>query len=120
MKKKGAVNLEDIRKHIHCKKISIKLYEKDNKEELFKILPLLLNSDIEIELIDFNKSLENKDIRKLEQISPKITVDFRYMIDSYYSGNNVEQTYDMGCYSKILDKIEYLTKTAKMNFSEQE
>lgn len=118
--KEGYCKFEDIKKYIHCKKISIQLYEKYNKEELFKILPLLVNSNIEIELIDFNKSLESKDIRKLEQISPKITVNFRYMIDSYYSGSNVELTYNMECYSKILDKIEYLTKTAKMNFSKQE
>ncbi len=118
--KDGYCKFEDIKKYIHCKKVSIQLYKNDNKDELFKILPLLLNSGIEIELIDFNKSLENKDIRKLEQISHKIKVTFRYMIDSYYSGNNVELTYDMGEYSKILDKIEYLTKATKMNFSKKE
>ena len=118
--KEGYCKFTDIKNNLNCKKLSIQLYENDNKDELFKVLPLLVNSGIEIELVEFNKILENKDIRKLGQISPKITVNFRYMIDSYYSGNNVEQTYDMECYSKILDKIEYLTKTAKMNFSKKE
>ncbi len=118
--KEGSCKIEDIKKYIHCKKIFILLYKNDNKDELFKILPLLLNSGIEIELVEFNKILENNDIRKLEQISPKITVNFNYIIDSYYSGQNVELTYNMESYSKILNKIEYLTKTAKMNFSKVE
>lgn len=42
------------------------------------------------------------------------------MLDSNYTGKNVETTYDIKTYSKILDKIEYLTKTAKMNFSQLE
>lgn len=118
--KEGYCKFTDIKNKLTCKKISIQLYENDNKDELFKILPLLLNSGIEIELIQFSKILENEDIRKLGQISPNITVNFRYIIDSYYSGSNVETVYNVEDYSKILDKIEYLAKTTKMNFSQVE
>lgn len=118
--KEGYCKIGDIKRKLHCKKLSIQLDENDDKDELFKILPLLLNSGIEIELIEFDKILENEDIKKIERISPRLGVNFRYMLDSYYSGSNVETTYEVGCYSEILDKIEYLTKTAKMNFSKVE
>lgn len=113
----GCCAFGDIKNKLHCKKIFIQLCENDNIDELFRILPLLVNHGIEIELIEFDKVLEKTDIRKLKQISPNIKVNFRYMLSSYYSGENVEQTYNMEDYSKILEKIEYLTKTAKMNFS---
>lgn len=120
----GFCEFSTIKDNLNCKRLSIQLYQHNDKsydkEELFKILPLLLDNGIEIELIDFDRILENEDIRTLQQISPKIKVNFRYMIDSFWSGNNVETTYDMECYSKILDKIEYLTKVTKTNFSQEE
>lgn len=118
--KEGYCKFTDIKNKLNCKKLSIQLYKNDNKDELFRILPLLLNSGIEIELIQFDKILENEDIRQLGKLSPNITVNLNYIIDSYYSGSNVETAYNVEDYSKILDKIEYLTKTAKMNFSQVE
>lgn len=118
--KEGYCGIGDIKNKLNCKKLSIQLYENDDKNELFKILALLSESGIEIELIEFNRILENKDIETLRQISPNIRVNFRYMLDSNYSGENVETSYDVESYSKILDKIEYLTNTAKINFSQTE
>lgn len=116
----GCCGLDDIRKKLNCKRLSIQLHKNDDKEQLFKILPLLADSGIEVEIIEFDKILEDKDIKELKGFAPKIKVNFRYMLDANYTGNNVETSYNIKTYSKIIDKIECLTKTAKMNFSQLE
>lgn len=113
----GVCGFSDIKNMLNYKKICIQLYEKDNKEELFKVLPLLLEAGKDIEIIDFEEKLVNDDIRKLGNFNQNIRVNFRHMIDSFYYGNNVETTYNMEEYSKILDKIEYLAKVTKQNFN---
>jgi len=106
----------DVAKNLHCRRLSIQLHEQDKKEEVLRILPLLLENGIELELIEFDRIFANEDIRKLKQMNPEIVMDFRYMLETDYWGKNVESIYDVGCYCNILDKIEYLAETAKTNF----
>ena len=114
--KDGICRIEDIKNNLNCKKISIQLYKNDDKNKLFRVLPILIDSGKEIEIIEFDKVLEDEYIRKLRQISPDIAVNFRYMIDSYYSVNNIKTVYDVESYIEIIDKTEYLAKIAKTNF----
>lgn len=100
--------------------IDIELKDKDKKKVLYEALEILKQNAIKIELIERDCVFEREDIDKLNQISPDIELNLRYIIKSHYTGENVKTNYPVGDYNKILDKIHFLTEVTRANFKEKD
>lgn len=118
----GIASLEDIYKCLNADKIALQLHEKNKSDKQFiiQLAQLLIEYGKEIELIEFERIFENKEIKEMERSIPNASIDFRYTLNSYYSGINVNQTYKISDYCRLLNKIEYLGQITTENFKNED
>lgn len=118
----GIASLEDIYKCLNADKIALQLHSKNKSDKQFiiQLAQLLTEYGKEIELIEFERIFENKEIREMEKSIPNVSIDFRYTLNSYYSGINVNQTYKISDYCRLLNKIEYLGQITTENFKNED
>lgn len=114
--------LQNLSKNLKANKLFLQLHQKDesNKEMIFDIIQLMGEYGIDLQVTEFDCIFDNEDIRTILSKNSNTKVDLRYMLKSYFSGDNIETAYDIGLYNQILDKIEYLSKVSKSNFKNKD
>ncbi len=112
--------IENLTQYLDANKISLQLHQKDeqSKDFILKLVKLLGEYGISIELIEFEQIFTNEDIEKINDNNPNAIINLRYMVKSYFKGRNVEMSYNISDYCEILKKIEFLSRVAKSNFKE--
>lgn len=118
----GATSVEDIDKWLNADKIALQLHAKNKSDKQFiiQLSQLLIEYGKEVELIEFERIFENKEIKEMEKSIPNASINFRYTLNSYYAGANVNQTYKISDYCRLLNKIEYLSQITTANFKNED
>lgn len=112
-------NLDTLHKKLGSSNVSIQLYEKDreNKEFIFEVLKVLSNSGITVTLIEFKSIFDDKDYNTIKEINSSTKIDLRYVYPNYWGGTNISTEMNIESYLEIMDKVKYLVKVTKANFT---
>lgn len=120
--KSNCATLDTIYKNLTSSNIDIQLYEndKENKDFILDILNILSKYGINVTFTEFNKVFDYNDFIKIREINPNTKTDFRYIYPNYWGASNIGTKIDVDLYVQIQDKIKYLVKTAKSNFTKED
>lgn len=102
--------------------ITLNLQSKDEvNADFLDIIRTLNKKGKKIEIVQLDKEvLSIDDIKRLNSINPNILINFRFLVNSYYSGINLDTSYDVQTYIEIFNKFNFLAQVAKQHFKSDE
>ena len=75
------------------------------------------NSGITVTLIEFKSIFDDKDYNTIKEINSSTKIDLRYVYPNYWGGTNISTEMNIESYLEIMDKVKYLVKVTKANFT---
>ena len=59
-------------------------------------------------------------MNQIKEINPNTKTNFRYVYPNYWGGTNISTEMNVDSYLQIMDKVKYLVKVTKANFTQKD